>query len=169
MLREYSGLRQMLIVIRCPKLTARPWHGLLPAKPMTLKQKTGDSGVAVTPRRMFVSDYDLMSIWRRADQGLRKVFVSSTTSNPRGPLTEEAKVILRELNASLVSRIQHGCQDDFHSVNNPGVKSNDHFAGFLQGAVDHLANPGECAQPMQKHGLPWTYDAGGKYVGPTSR
>jgi len=55
------------------------------------------------------------------------------------------------------------------SVNNPGVKSTDHFAAFLQGAVDHLANPRECARYYEKHGLPWTYDSGGKYTGPTSR
>src|SRR5262245_47464349 len=36
--REFSR-RGLLIVVRCPKLTARPWHGLLPPKPMVISKK----------------------------------------------------------------------------------------------------------------------------------
>ncbi|MGA8351177.1 MAG: hypothetical protein WB773_25520 [Isosphaeraceae bacterium] len=165
--REYSLGARLLIVVRCPKPTARPWHGLLPPKPMATKQKTGTSGVVVTPHgRMFVSDYDLMCIWRRGANGLQKVFVSATGSDPRGPFTEEAKAIVRQLNGQLVSRIQHGCQDDYHSAKNPGVKPNDHFAAFSAGMAEHLSNSKECSLYYAKNGLTWPYDDDGKYVGP---
>jgi hypothetical protein len=168
--REVSLTSRLIIVVRCPKRTARPWHGLLAPKPMATKQKTGTSGVVVTPDgTMFVSDYDLMSVWQGDGDGFRKVFISSTTGNPRGPFTAEAKVVVRALNARLVSRIQHGCQDDYHSASNPGVKPvDDHFAAFAVGAAEYLANAGDCARFYAKHGLTWPYDASGKYVGPTS-
>jgi hypothetical protein len=167
--RESSLKSALLIVVRCPKLTARPWHGLLAPKPMVTKQKTGSSGVVVTDEgQMFVSDYDLMSIWRRDGKGFQKVFVSSTTANPRGAFSEEAKTIIRELNKQLVSRIQHGCQDDYHSTRNPGVKPDDHFASFNCGVAEHLANPRECSLVYAKNSLTWPYDVAGKYNGPVS-
>ena len=36
--------KRWLIIVRCPKRTARPWHGILPPKTMTVKQKSGSSG-----------------------------------------------------------------------------------------------------------------------------
>jgi hypothetical protein len=165
--RETSLKEKLLIVVRCPKLTARPWHGLLNPKPLTTKQKTGTSGVVVTPKgRIYVSDYDLMCVWRRGDGGYHKILITSTTSDPRGPYSDEAKDVVRALNAQLVSRIQHGCQDDLHSPKNPGLKPEDHFAAFAAGAAEHLANPSECALYYTRYNLPWTYDSSGKYNGP---
>jgi hypothetical protein len=167
--REFSLRKLLLIVVRCPKLTARPWHGLLAPKPMTTKQKTGSSGVAVTPEgEMFVSDYDLMSLWRRGDNGFQKVVVTSTTSSLRGPFPKEAKAIISEINKQLVSRIQHGCQDDCPAPHNPGVKLADHFAAFTCGVSQHLANPNECALFYARYGLTWPYDTTGKFVGPAA-
>jgi hypothetical protein len=164
--RAYTLKNQLLVVIRCPKTTARPWHGLMPPKPLVTKQKTGTSGVVVTPRgTMFVSDYDLMSIHRRDDRGIAKVFVSSTTDSPRGPFTEEAKALISDLNTQLVSRIQHGCQDDYHSPKNPGVKPDDHFAAFAFGTAEHLDTPRDCALLYARYSLPWPYDVSGKYIG----
>jgi hypothetical protein len=165
--RTVSLKNQLLIVVRCPKLTARPWHGLLAPKPLVTKQKTGTSGVVVTSKgQMYVSDYDLMCIWRRDGDKFQKVFVSSTTDNPRGPFSDEAKAIIRELNELLISRIQHGCQDDYHSASNPGVKPDDHFAAFQSGRAEHLANPRDCALAYARNGLVWPYDSAGKYNGP---
>jgi hypothetical protein len=167
--REFSLRNLLLFVVRCPKLTARPWHGLLDPKPMTTKQKTGSSGVAVTPEgKMFVSDYDLMSLWQRGEGGFQKVIVTSTTPSLRGPLPKEARAIISELNKHLVSRIQHGCQDDCPAAYNPGVKPTDHFAAFTCGVSEHLSNFKECAFFYAKYGLTWPYDATGKYTSPAA-
>jgi hypothetical protein len=165
--RDFTLKNRLLIVVRCPKLTARPWHGLLAPKPMVTKQKTGSSGVAVTPEgSMYVSDYDLMSLWRRSERGLQKVVVTSTTADLRGPFSKEAKAIISDLNKQLVSRIQHGCQDDCPAMANPGVKPADHFAAFASGVAQHLVSPKECELLYAKYGLTWPYDALGKYRGP---
>jgi hypothetical protein len=165
--RETTLREKLLIVVRCPKVTARPWHGLLDPKPLTTKQKTGTSGVVVTPRgRMYVSDYDLMCVWRRGDNGYAKVSITSTTANIRGPFSDEAKEVVHKLNEQLVSRIQHGCQDDLKSPKNPGIKPDDHFAAFTVGAAEHLASPSECVLFYARYGFPWLYDASGKYNGP---
>ncbi len=167
--REASQTDGLIVVVRCPKVTARPWHGLIPPKPMSLKQKTGTSGVAVTPTgKLFVSDYDLMCVWKRDGPALKKVFVTSVVGSQRVGFTAEARALLKGLNKELVSRIQHGCQDDFHSAKNPGVKLEDHFATFSNGIAEHLASPRECAHFYRSHGMPWPYGLDGKYVGPTA-
>ena len=176
--REFS-LRGLLIVVRCPKLAARPWHGLLPPKPMVISKKTWEAeevyktwetGVVYVDkeRKMFVSDYDLMSIWRRGNSGFEKVIVASTTTELRGPLPKEATAILRELNKQLVSRVQHCGQDDGTPVDHPGVKPTDHFAAFNCGFSQHMGNFNECALYYAKYGLTWPYDAMGNYTGPAT-
>lgn len=165
-LREISMQRSLLIVVRCPKVTARAWHGLVPPKPWAMKQKTGTSGLAVSDSGdIRVSDYDLMSVWRKGEQGFVKLFMSATGGAPRGRWSAEAQQLAVELNGRLVSRIQHGCQDDFESPNNPGVKSSDHFAAFRLGQATHLADPTLCAQYYAQAGLPWPYDPAGRFIG----
>ncbi|MFO0888393.1 MAG: hypothetical protein U0790_04505 [Isosphaeraceae bacterium] len=167
--RDASQTGGLVVVVRCPKVTARPWHGLIPPKPMSLKQKTGTSGVAVSAAgKLYVSDYDLMCVWKRDGTALKKVFVSSVVGSRHVGFSREAEALLRGLNRELISRLQHGCQDDYHSTKNPGVKSDDHFAAFSNGVAEHLANPRECAFFYSSHGMSWPYDLEGKYAGPTS-
>lgn len=158
--------RRYLIVVRCPKLTARPWHGVLPPKPLATKDKTGSSGVVVTAaKRIFVSDYDLMSVWKGAPGEYRKIFISASGGAARGHWSMEAQALVLEMNASLVSRIQHGCQDDYHSPKNPGVAAKDHFAAFHDGISTYLPTAAECARFYERMGLAWPYSPAGKYVG----
>jgi len=78
--REVSG-RGVMIIVRCPKATARAWHGLIPPKPISVKDKSGSSGVVVTSEgNMYVSDYDLMSIWRRRPPILSSSYVWSPSA-----------------------------------------------------------------------------------------
>lgn len=163
--REFSR-RGLVIVVRCPKLTARPWHGLLPPKTWATKQKTGTSGVVVNPKgQMMVSDYDLMCIWRLGPGGLQKVFISAADGAPRGKWTAEAAALIRDMNQYLISKVQHGCQDDFQSPKNPGVKGEDHFAAFHGGNADHLGNPSACAMFYGRNNMTWPYSPEGKYMG----
>ena len=162
--REFSG-KGFLIVVRCPKAAARGWHGLIPPKPKVMEGKSGSSGVKVdTPGKMFVSDYDLMSIWRHGGSGLRKVFVSAANGAPRGPYPAEGTAIIKELNRNLVSRIQHGCQDDFCSTGNPGVKMSDHFAAFYNGMAEYLSNAALCKAFYERKRLVWLYSPSGAYL-----
>ena len=162
--REFSG-KGFLIVVRCPKVTARAWHGLIPPKPISMKDKSGSSGVAVKESgKMLVSDYDLMSIWRRDGAGWRKVFASAANGASRGRYSAEATAIIKALNQSLVSRIQHGCQDDYCSPHNPGVKLADHFATFCQGVGKHHANPAVCQSFYERNKLVWLYGPTGAYL-----
>jgi hypothetical protein len=166
--REASG-SGLLFIVRCPKATARAWHGLIPAKPISVKDKTGSSGAVVTSDgSMFVSDYDLMSIWRRATQW-RKVVTSAAKGAPRGPYSAEGTAILKALNRRLVSRIKHGCQDDFCSPANPGIKMVDHFAAFYDGIGEYHPNPAACKLFYERHGLVWLYGVTGAYLLDTAR
>ena len=168
--RDILTLRQassagLLIVVRCPKLAARAWHGLLPPKPWAVKEKTGTSGVAVTPDgEMVVSDYDLMSLYKRAGAGWKKIFASAANGASHGKWEANAVALFVELNKRLVSRLQHGCQDDYQSVGNRGIRADDHFAAFHDGLASHLSTPIECAAFYWRNGLKWPYDASGRYV-----
>ncbi len=157
-----------LIFIRCPKVAARAMHGMFPPKPLAVKQKTGSSGIVVTSSgAMHVSDYDLMSVWKRAGaNNWEKIFMSAANGASKGPWTEEARNLVQKLNTRLVSRLQHGCQDDFQSAKNPGVKPTDHFALFEQGICEPIAKAEDCARAYAARGLTWVYTAGGIYSPP---
>ena len=167
-LRVTTLAQSLCIVIRCPKATARIWHGILPPKNVATKEKTNAAGVMQgnKGRLLMVSDYDLMSVWRGPASAQVKVFISAAKGASRGAWSTEAVALIRMLNGKLVSRLQHGCQDDFESTDNPGVKSGDHFIAFNRGAVTYLANREACAKYYVDAGLgKWPYDASGKFSG----
>lgn len=162
--REVSA-RGLLIVVRCPKSTARAWHGVIPPKPISVKDKTGSSGVVVTAEgSMFVSDYDLMSIWRHGGGGWCKIVVSAENGASRGRYSAEGTGVLKELNRNLVSRIKHGCQDDFCSSHNPGIKMSDHFSAFSNGRSEYFPNPATCKMFYERNKLVWLYTDTGNYL-----
>lgn len=164
-LREKSA-RGFLIIVRCPKKTARAHHGIFPAKIMAEKGKTGSSGLVVSRRGIFVSDYDLLSVFKRGGKDWKKIFISAANGAPRGPWTPEAGAFVRDLNQVLKSKIQHGCQDDFQSTDNPGLKTDQELAVFMDGTTDWLPNRWHGEMFYGRYGLPWVYDGNGKYNGP---
>ncbi len=168
-LRDYAGERELLIIVRCPKTTARAWHGIFPGKNIATKEKTGDSGVVVKSgrhgTRIMVSDYDLMSVWKREGKGYEKVAITALKPGaPRGKWSPVAVDLIRGLNRVLVTRIQHGCQDDWRSASNPGVKPGDHFAAFEREQYFYLPNPAACGAFYRSRGLSWPYDGSGRFV-----
>lgn len=160
-----TSLAGLIIVVRCPKTAGRIWHGLLPPKPWAVKDKSGESGVVVTEDRgMFVSDYDLMSVWRRDQKGWKKVVVSAAGGAASGKWQPEAIAVVVNLNKRLISRIQHGCQDDFDSPSNRGVKPEDQFAAFREGMPSHFDDPAALKAFYDRNGLvPWPYNSLGKF------
>ena len=93
-----------VFVIRCPKQAAMSMHGLFPPKIKAVEKKTGDFGVVGTPRGLFVSDYDMMSMWKHGPGGWVKIFASAANGASRGPLPPEATVWLARSGA-LPSRV----------------------------------------------------------------
>lgn len=168
-LRAFTNAANLLVVFRCPKQTARAWHGLLPAKSWKASKegvKSGPSGTAVGgDGRIYVSDYDMMSVWRASGTGgFDKIFMSGIDAkNPRSRFTVEATALLRRMNKLLVTKVQHGAQDDWHSPGNRGVKEDDCFAVFITGAFAFMPNPATMKQFYETHGLHWPYDGNGRF------
>ncbi|NRF67562.1 hypothetical protein HLB44_11260 [Aquincola sp. S2] len=156
--------RGYLFVIRCPKVAARAFHGDFQPKTSAASKtglKTGTSGLAVDGKgHIMVSDYDLMSVWRREGARWTKIVVSAANGTARGPMPAEAQQLLQTLNQALQSPFQHGCQDDWFASANPGVKLGDHFAAIGQGAIQHLPTPAACEAFYRQHSLEWPYVGG---------
>jgi hypothetical protein len=153
-----------LIVVRCPKPEARAWHGVFSPKTAATEANTGSSGLVVTARRIMVSDYDLMSVWRRSPEGWQKLFIAPEGGAKRGPLTPQARRFMLSANRRLRSRLQHGCQDDWLSPRNRGVKAGDLFAVFMDGRAQLLREPAACALFYRVQRLAWPYDGAGRFV-----
>ncbi len=166
-LRAFTRDHDLLIVSRCPKVSARAFHGTLNAKTWATKAKTNATGTVYNASgQLMVSDYDLMSIWRFTGTGFQKIFASALQYGAsRGPWSTEARELVKAMNKFLITKIQHGCQDDFLSENNPGVKMADHFIAFRIGDGIHLPTPIYCENYYKAHGLFWPYDARGKHIG----
>ena len=169
-LRSITRSLSLCIVIRSPKAAARVWHGLLPPKTWATKAKTNAAGVVSGHKgTLMVSDYDLRSVWRWQDNAYSKVFMSAAQGRSHGSWPRESVSLMQQLNRVLVSRLQHGCQDDFQSPLNPGVKPEDHFMVFDCGAATFLPDPAACARFYAEAGLAWPYDAAGRYIGAVHR
>lgn len=167
-LRDFTARRRLLIIFRCPKPSARAFHGDMPAKTFATKAKTNETGTVYGHGgTLMVSDYDMMSVWRFNGAGFQKISVSALIPGaPRGKWAKEARKIVREMNAGLITRIQHGCQDDFlNAEKNPGVKMADHFLGVRMGRGTYLRDPQYCENYYRAHALWWPYDSRGKHSG----
>ena len=177
--RKFTGQHPgYLIIVRCPKVTSRPHHGVFPPKPgYASGAKSGTSGLLVfqkdagrgdgsTNTKLFVSDYDLMCVWRRGSKGFEKVVVTAEGGRKKGRFSPDATHVIRELNWCMESRsrIMHGCQDDWLSPDNPGVKPGDRFAAFNLGNADYLDSPSRLGYYYREHHLPWPYNGAGKHL-----
>lgn len=176
-LNDFTRDEGLLLIIRCPKRPARYAHGKVQPKGISVKAKSDPAtGIATDTRgRRYVSDYDLMCMyrWYGPGEGYGKINISGIEpSNPRSRLSPEATRLIRKANMVLKSRFQHGGQDDYDSDSNPGIgmgggmASPDRFAAFALGEVKYFANPVLIKAFYEKNGLDWPYDATGKHRGP---
>ena len=166
-LRRFTASEKLLIVFRCPKASARAFHGTLPAKPFATKVKTNESVTVHGRSGLMVSDYDMMSVWRFTGGGYAKIYISALEPGAaRGRWSPEARDLVRAMNTFLVSKLQHGCQDDFLSAEkNPGVKMADHFLAIRTGDGIYLRDPNYCENFYRAHALYWPYLSNGKHCG----
>jgi hypothetical protein len=107
-----------------------------------------------------------MSVWRGTPGGWQKIYVSALEAGvAQGKWSKEAGDLVRAMNSFLVTKLQHGCQDDFHSPKNPGVKMADHFLAIRAGDGVYLRDPIQCENFYRAHRLFWPYGLGGKHCG----
>src|SRR5687768_4021999 len=93
--RRFTVEQPLLMIVRCPKTAARSFHGIFRGKPASVKDKTGTSGVVVTDDgRGFVSDYDLMAVWRRGAGGYQKIRMSAGNGALSGPWSVEGMTLV---------------------------------------------------------------------------
>ncbi|WP_237216739.1 hypothetical protein [Falsiroseomonas oryziterrae] len=175
-----AGAPGWCIVVRCPKAASYAWQGLLPAKIGAVSKKTGDSGVVSVHKlrrapggapmfrdgepmidaSVYVSDYDLMGVWQFWKGSWQRLRIAAAGGAKRGSYGAEAAEMLRRLNRTLVTKIQHGCQDDWVSSDNRGVKPDDPFAGFVRGEAMFLDGAAACRGFYASRGLgAFPYDA----------
>ena len=170
-LRLLTHEMPFLLVFRCPKPAARGLHGLAPAKTMRHKEKTGESGALIDERgRLYVSDYDLMCVYRLDTAGWTKpvkLMASGVDpANPRSPLSREASDLFRRINRRIVTKLQHGAQDDWASAENPGVDLNGaRFAAVQLGQFLPLGDGHQTRVFYATNGLDWPYAGDGRYRG----
>ena len=115
---DFTRDEGLLLVIRCPKRPARYFHGKAPPKPLNVKAKSDPAtGLAMAKDgRVYVSDYDIMSVWRSVGDGhYEKIFFSAPDARKPTILTFAAQKLLDKVNWRLQSPFQHGAQDDYHS------------------------------------------------------
>jgi hypothetical protein len=175
------------IVVRCPKPASYAWQGLLPAKIGAIGKKSGDSGVVsiqklqrgpsgaplfrdgepMVDAALYVSDYDLMGVWQWWQGGWQRLRITAAGGAKRGPYGSEAAETLRRLNRTLTTKIQHGCQDDWVSAENRGVKPDDGFCAFLRGEAGFVDGAAACRGYYLQNGLgTFPYDpATGAFTG----
>jgi hypothetical protein len=112
-----------------------------------------------------VSDYDLMCVWRRSGRGWEELFIAPKGGAKRGPLTAQARAFMIDANRRLRSRLQHGCQGDFHSLLNRGVRAADNFVAFSSGHSELVRGSFAREAFYRSNGLMWPYDGTGRFVG----
>lgn len=166
-LRGFTAAQNLLIIFRCPKPWARAFHGTLPAKTFATKDKTNETGTVRTKYGLMVSDYDMMSVWRFNGTGFSKIYISAEVHGAaRGKWSPEARDLVRAMNGFLISKLQHGCQDDFlNAEKNPGVKMADHFLAIGLGQGVYLRDPIYCENFYRANALYWPYLSNGKHNG----
>ncbi|MEO7244313.1 MAG: hypothetical protein ABIX12_04105 [Rubrivivax sp.] len=175
-LSDFTREEGLLLVIRCPKRPARYFQGRAAPKPPEVERKSNPATglVRLDDGRVYVSDYDLMCVWRDVGRGeYDKVYFSAPDPAHPKLLSSEARALLDKVNDRLKAPFQHGAQDDFHSPKNPNVQMRtaggnlvDRFLVFDRGAVLYVCNGAELKQFYDRRLGPgaWPYDERGRHT-----
>jgi len=173
---DFTRTETLLVVIRCPKRPARYFHGEFDAKPAPVKAKSNPAtGLATADGKTYVSDYDLMCVWRFGGQGhYEKILFRSRDDNDPLAFDPEAKALMALLEDRLRSPFQHGAQDDFNSNDNPNIamksqegKPIDRFMVFNVGTPKYVCTGMELKKVYDRLLGPdkWPYNDDGVYAG----
>lgn len=170
-IRTLCAARAVLLVFRCPNLAARSLHGLLPAKIAAISAKTGSSGaVQAENGLLMVSDYDIMGCWRLEGAGFRRIPITAIAPGAKyGAWSPEARDLVRALNRQLLTKIQHGAQDDWTDAEkNRGVKPDDGFLAFRLGVAQPISGAAALEGFYRHNRLSWPYLPNGRHAGSTN-
>jgi hypothetical protein len=107
-LREFCMTERLLMIFRSPQGVGRQIVGIggipiLP-KPAHIHDKTGGKWIK-RGDTFFVSDYDVLSVWRRTGHGYAKV--------PLPPSDARTDAFIKRVSGNLVMPLQHGANDDY--------------------------------------------------------
>lgn len=178
---DFTRDEALLVIIRCPKRPARYFHGIFDPKPKHVGEKCSLATGLVTDEdgKTYVSDYDLMCVWRFFGQGhYEKIAFQAVSEKHPMCFSPEANALVAKLDGRLRSQrnakraFQHGAQDDYDSPENPNIrltsdngKPIDRFMIFNVGAPKYVCNGAELKtiyeQLFGKDA--WPYDADGIY------
>lgn len=175
---DFTREEALLVIIRCPKRAARYFHGKFDPKPKAVTKKSDPAtGLVTQDGTTYVSDYDLMSVWRFLGQGhYKKVIFQSLDEKYPMCFGPEANALMDRLDQRLLSQadakqaFQHGAQDDYDSPDNPNItmtskdgKLVDRFMIFNVGTPKYVCNGAQLKtvyeQLLGKDS--WPYDADG--------
>ena len=121
--QRFSVSHELLIIIRQPGWEANAYakeileHEYYP-KPAAVKMKTGSDSTVKYLGQVYVSDTDLMCIYRLNKTTGRYTTIELKWDSKRAKTIEEEKYI-GALNGLLISNIQHGCNDDYLESGKP--------------------------------------------------
>ena len=123
--------------------------------------------------KVYVSDYDLMSVWRFLGAGdYEKIFFSAPDRSRPRILPPEAQGLLDKVKPRLKAPFQHGAQDDFHSDKNPNIQMStvghhlvDRFLVFNLGEPSYVCNGAELKRVYDRllGSDAWKYDEQGRH------
>lgn len=148
----------VMIIVRCPNRNSRIFDlsGHAP-KPVTVKEKSVRStGLVHVGDKTYISDYDLMSVWKGQGRPYRKIFFSA---GKNGQFSEEAQKIMDALNRHLVRPIQHGANDDWLEGDQPkNTAIGDYFVLWTDnGNGRFVGSRGMLKTFYRENGLHWPY------------
>jgi hypothetical protein len=165
LLRTFSS-RRYLLLVRCPRRAGLALQGVLDPKPAGLKGTSSEASGTLPDAtgRLVVSDIDPMSLWKGTAAGWERIPCPGPSGASASWGSEEANRIMMELLPKMTAPFQHGCQDDWDSPDNPGVKraakgGEPQFAAFFNGTAKHLPSSGDFFAFHDQQGLAPRYDA----------
>ncbi len=173
---DFTRQEGLFVAVRCPKRPARYFHGKVPPKPAGVDRKSDPATglILLDNGCVFVSDYDLMCVWRHLGRrDYRKVFFSAPDPALPTVLTSQAQALMDKLDGRLKSAFQHGAQDDYKSARHPNVQVRsehgrliDRFMVFNLGQAEYVATATALSGIYERHlgAGTWPYDVSGRHL-----
>ncbi|HEY4254009.1 MAG TPA: hypothetical protein VGM87_22570 [Roseomonas sp.] len=186
-LREGTKRFKLLLIMRCPKEGAAGFQGKFTPKRMdhgyrrddhAVAVKSGLSGIGYHPdsKEIFLSDYDLMSVWvGLGSDHYQKVPAGMVPDGQPNTVVDVLNAMFfdpKQREGELKAPFQHGAQDDYippPDKRHPNLKVNERCAAFREGEMKYLQGIDEIRAYYYKWDLsPFPYDHSGKFTGGTA-
>ncbi|MFT8246328.1 hypothetical protein [Roseomonas sp. BN140053] len=156
---DFCLQRHCLIISRCPNRNSRIYdlRGYAPKPPELKKKSVPSKGILQDRGKIYISDYDLMSVWIGPARPYRKVFFSE---GPDGEMNSQAREIMDGLNAHLRRKLQHGANDDWRDESGKALntKIGEYFVAWTPNGFGRFFPSAEMLRAFYAdNGLEWPY------------